>query len=187
MEGRHAREEQPAVARAHRHARGQQDGAALADTSRRARRVVVVELLSGEHREAWVPVLEPLGPLEHRPGEQRARGDGRTRRRRCKLWRIVPHMGAGVAWSHSCQAIRKLAQGDTEPPRVESLLSLCTHRGLSIAFSADYSQRESALPHKSGRLGVHRTESPVGDFAHTARQRQRRSLRHTRAATRFRT
>ena len=67
----------------------------------------------------------------------------------------------------------------------KSLLSLCTHRGLSIAFSADYSQRESALPPKSGRLGVHRTESPVGDFAHTARQRQGQSLRHTRAATRI--
>ena len=185
MEGRHAREEQPAVARAHRHARGQQDGAALADTSRRARRVVVVELLSGEHREAWVPVLEPLGPLEHRPGEQRARGDGRTRRRRCKLWRIVPHMGAGVAWSQIVPGNPQTCPGRYRATK--SLLSLCTHRGLSIAFSADYSQRESALPHKSGRLGVHRTESPVGDFAHTARQRQRRSLRHTRAATRFRT
>ena len=76
-----AREAQPAIARADRHARGEKDRAPLAHASVRARRMVVAELLCGEYREAWIPVLEPLGPLEHRAGEQRARGDGGTRSR----------------------------------------------------------------------------------------------------------
>ena len=73
------RQHEPAITCAQGHPNDQRDRAALADAPARVGGAIPDQLLRGEHGEARVPLLEPVGLLEHGPCQQRPGGDRRAR------------------------------------------------------------------------------------------------------------